>query len=121
MSAQQSAQDPVSGKFRPRNNANPAGRPSRAARMAQRDRLVEEWAADFGGVTALRKVEVDLLREAAELMVGPKPRTAEDRVRRVNAISKILAQVGLCDRRGKPRSQPAQPNAFAGLVLSGEP
>src|SRR5690242_10920641 len=99
----ESAQDPATGRFRPHNKANPAGRPSRAARMAQRDQLVEEWAADFGGLAALRKVEVDLLREAAELMVGPKPRSAEDRVRRVNALSRLLAQVGVCDRRGRPR------------------
>ena len=58
---------------------------------------------DLGSLTA---AELALLHQAAELVLC-RPRTAEDRVRCANLVSRIMAQVGLVNRRGKrPEPRP---------------
>src|SRR5262245_46654272 len=84
---------------------NPAGRESKAVRLARRDAIIAGWAEPFGGVTVLRSAELELLRQAAELSMC-RPRNAEDRVRHANTISKILAQVGFVDKRHRREPDP---------------
>jgi hypothetical protein len=90
-------------KWLPGVSQNPHGRESKATRMARRDAILAEWAAPYGGVVALRPAELDLLRQAAELVLI-RPRTAEDKVRAANTVSKILAQVGFVDKHRKRES-----------------
>ncbi len=90
------------GRFLKGRSGNPAGGLSRAAKLARRDALIAEWTKDIGGEAALTAPERDLLRKAAELMQLRTTR-AEDQVRIANSVSKILAQVGLVNRRGKQR------------------
>jgi hypothetical protein len=89
-------------QYRRGQSGNPAGSLSRAAKLARRDALIAEWTRDIGGEGALSAVELDLVRKAAELMMLRSSK-AEDAVRVANSVSKILAQVGLVDRRGKKR------------------
>ena len=93
--------------WRKGTSGNPRGSESKAARLARRDRIIAEWAEPFGGVASLKRVELDLLREAADLVVGPRPRTMEDRVRVTNTVSRVLAQVGFVNRR-RGRAEPPQ-------------
>jgi hypothetical protein len=85
-------------------SGNPAGR-SVAAKRARLDAIVSAWCAPFGGMEALKKVELDLLYRAAELQLR-RPTKAEDAVRVANTISKILAQVGFCDKRRRREPPP---------------
>jgi hypothetical protein len=98
-------------------SANPAGRETKAARQARLDAVVTGWAEPFGGVAALKRVELDLLYRAAALQLR-RPNTAEDEVRITRAISMILKQVGLVDRRGKRRAEQQKPGAALAAHLA---
>jgi len=94
----------------PGRSQNPKGRESKAQRHARRERIIEEWCKPHGGLASLRPAELMLLHEAAELMLV-RVRNSVDQVRRANTISKILAQVGFVDKRGR-RRQPEPPSQF---------
>jgi hypothetical protein len=81
---------------------NPAGKEGKAARRVRLEAIVAEWCEPIGGVSNLRSAEYALLIRTAEMMIyRPKQRTAEDEVRVVNTISRVLTQVGLIDKRRK--------------------
>ena len=81
----------------PGQSGNPMGR-SRAEKLARRDALIAEWTAVIGGPASLTAAELTLLHQAAGLVMC-HPRTAEDRVRCVNLVSRIMNQVGLVGGR----------------------
>jgi hypothetical protein len=105
-SAEQVPKQRPSHLWRPGQSGNPRGREGRAKRQARIDAIVAEWSGPFGGASSLKPAERDLLRHAAELSLS-RPRNSEDKVRVVNAISKIMAQVGFVDKRRK--REPAVP------------
>jgi len=76
-------------------SGNPAGR-SKAARDARVAAKMAELAVEFGGVSALSSIDRTLLRQAAELLMR-RPQGADDHVRIVNAVNRILG--GLRKRR----------------------
>jgi hypothetical protein len=84
---------------------------AKAAKEVRIVGLLDEWTASIGGPTSLTAAERDLLRKAAELTTLRVTR-AEDGVRIVNAVSKVLAQCGLVNRRDK-RHKPEQSFAEA--------
>ena len=94
--------------WRKGTSGNPRGSESKAARLARRDAIIAGWCEPYGGLASLKPAEVHLLIEAADLAMRPRPRREEDHCRRVNAISKILAQVGLCDKRRRREPPPAE-------------
>jgi hypothetical protein len=103
---QQAEQRRVVGRpFPPGVSGNPEGK-SKAARRARQDAIIARWAEPFGGTAALKPVEIDLLRQAADLTMS-RPTRTEDRVRVSNAVSKILAQVGFCDKRRRREPAPS--------------
>jgi hypothetical protein len=89
-------------------SGNPAGR-SKAARDARVAAKMAELAVEFGGVAALSSIDTTLLRQAAELLMR-RPQGADDHVRIVNAVTRILGGIRL--RHGK-REQPS-PLRFMG-------
>jgi len=96
-------------------SGHPAGRESKAARVARRDAIMAQWAEPFGGLASLRAAELELLRIAAELSMC-RPRNAEDRVRHVNAIARVMAQLGFTDR-GRRRAESDGPSPFDHLGI----
>lgn len=94
--------------WRPGQSGNPVGKYSKAAHQARRDQIVADWAEPIGGVASLNRAELDLLRQAAELQMKHH-RTSEEMTRAVNTISKIMAQVGLVDKRRR-RELPSPPS-----------
>jgi hypothetical protein len=103
-------------QFKPGRSGNPKGRESAAKRQARCDALIATWTAPVGGVAALKPAEIDLLRSAADVYLRP-PRRGEDPVRRLNTVSKVLALIGLVDRRRK-RERPATPNPHRPLAMA---
>jgi hypothetical protein len=92
---------PNAGQFPPGVSGYPHGRESKAKRTARREALIRRWLAPHGGIDAITPAEHDLLHQAAELALrNVRARKAEDAVRIAN-LSKILAQVGLCNRDGQ--------------------
>jgi len=75
---------------------------AKATKQARRDALIAEWTKPIGGPSHLTAAELALAQQAAGLVMC-RPRTAEDRVRCANLVSRILCQLGLVDRRGKKR------------------
>ncbi len=100
-------------------SGNSFGSLSRAAQAQRRDALVAEWTREIGGPGSLTAAELALLHQAAELVLC-RPRTAEDRVRCANLVSRIMAQVGLVDRRGRRLGRGEAAN-FATLLPDGAP
>jgi len=92
--AQQAAQDPASGRFLPRNRANPAGRPSRAEKEARiearaRDLCRGEFGVEFEALSEFERIR---LLQAAAILVR-RPHSAEDAVRCANAVGRLLGAV----------------------------
>jgi hypothetical protein len=95
-------------------SANPAGKESKAARAARIDAKVVEWLTPLGGVAALKPVEIDLVRRAAELEIGT-PKRNEDPIRRARMISGLLMQAGVCDRRRRQEPVASMPRPAKSL------
>jgi hypothetical protein len=102
--------------YRPGQSGNPRGRESAASRQARRDALMALWAEPVGGLSMLKPAELGLLQRAADLYLKPL-RRGEDPVRSLNTVSKILALIGLVDRRRK-RERPATPNPHRALAMA---
>src|SRR5262245_42752286 len=100
--------------YRKGESGNPRGRESKAARIERRDAIIAGWAEPVGGMAVLKPAELELLRIAAELSMS-RPRNAEQRTRHANTISKIMAQVGFCDKRRR-RPDPEAPSPFDHLL-----
>ncbi len=94
-------------RWRPGQSGNPDGK-SKAARQARLDALVTEWCEPFGGVAKLNPAERLLAYQAAALALR-RPNRAEDAVRVANTISKILAQIGLADKRRRRNPVAVEP------------
>jgi hypothetical protein len=75
--------------FPPGVSGNPQGRISRAEQRARRDALVLELAGELGGIDALTPSARVLLTQCADLLMR-KAATAEDHVRIVNSVDRIL-------------------------------
>lgn len=115
MSVQQSAQDPVTGRFRPGNNANPAGRMTKAERQARIQATARRLAREFGGLSKLSAIDRVRIEQVAVLLER-KPRSHEDRTRAVNAINRLLASV---ERRAGRREAPS--DEFGRILDGGRP
>ncbi len=59
-------------------------------------------------MAALKPAALTLLRKAAELDMAKLPRTHEDRVRVVNTIAKIMAQVGFVGPKAEAVPDPGK-------------
>jgi hypothetical protein len=100
-------------------SGNPAGKESRAQRRERIERIVEAWAAPYGGTAVLAPAELDLALAAAELSLS-KPRRHEDLTRRANTLARLLAQAGLASRHERqPVEEPYEPPAVsAGDIIT---
>jgi hypothetical protein len=85
----------------------------KAEAKAAREALLAEWCQGIGGVGNLTRAELDLLRQAAELVLGRPPRTHEERTRNANTVARILLTMGLIDPGRHRREQPSE---LAGLL-----
>jgi hypothetical protein len=103
--------------YRPGQSGNPRGRESAAARQVRRDALMALWAEPVGGLSMLKPAELGLLQRAADLYLKPL-RRGEDPVRSLNTVSKILALIGLVDRRRKRERPAATPNPHRPLAVA---
>jgi hypothetical protein len=95
----------ITGRFRPGQSGNPAGRLSRAEQRARIAALVEGWIAELGGKVG--SYERDLLTRAAELSLL-HPRRNEDAIRTANTIARLLGQAGFRGRRREEESAVAR-------------
>jgi hypothetical protein len=103
------ATDPFPWRFKPGQSGNRFGSLSRTKQRALIAARVAEYADEWGGVSKLTAVELALLRRAAELDIGPRGKTTEERTRIANSVARLLRQV---DRRRKRE----QPSELAGLL-----
>jgi hypothetical protein len=78
--------------FQPGQSGNPVGT-SKAAREARIVAKMDEIGAEFGGVAALSPGDRVLLRQAAELLTAPRPKSAEDRVRDANVVTRAVGAI----------------------------
>jgi hypothetical protein len=99
---------------------NPAGRESKAQRRERIERIVETWAAPYGGAAVLSPAELDLALAAAELSLS-KPRRHEDLTRRANTLARLLAAAGLASKREREpieEEEPEPPARSAGDIIA---
>jgi hypothetical protein len=83
--------------FAPGQSGNRAGRESKAARQARLTAKMAELAEPFGGLGALDVLGRTRLEQAARLLLDTRHRSAEDEIRYVNAVERLLASVeGSC-------------------------
>jgi hypothetical protein len=89
-----------------------SGRPSAAMKRAMIDAKARELAE--GAFDRLSKRDRELLLQAADLLIS-RPRNGEDKVRRANAVSRLLGRVhGL--RAASPRPAAASGPSLGDLM-----
>jgi hypothetical protein len=116
------ATDPVTRRFLPGNNANPAGRASTKIRIrAEAERLVHEFAALYGRVpNHAESVQIGTCAMLIIKMATGRSRrgvavTAEDAVKLSNSLARALRRVGL----GSMPTRTIAPRPSALAVLNG--
>jgi hypothetical protein len=98
--AQEPMQETGQHRWRPGESGNPGGARTRRLKL---QRLIAEFSAPYGGVTALAPDEIELLRQAA-LLATRRVNDVEQQVRVANALRSIFEMLAGRHRGTRPLS-----------------